>query len=503
MSEIRCLFRRCACLPIFGLALLVGCSETVDVNKHQQLQQQSVQRKIVDELFNRGISLIGDVEQADSLDLIDQSLNSLNQWADSLKPLPDWQVDPLAATLSDELKKSTPYTDLEKLTFRRGDTFSLQEAIWLRNSARHVAGKISDPVAKASALFDWTMLQIALVNEADQTIPHAVWETMLRGRGSAVDRIWTFMLLARQQGLDVVALAVERDGKTTPWAAGLLHQKQLYIFDAELGVLVRNADGKVATLAEIAAKPELLAALAVDGEKPYRVSADDLKHVVALVDGSPPYLSQRFRHVELRLVGEDRLVLSVDASALVEQLKQDKSLAGARLWTMPWEQAALARKGDKAFTAAQIDEMRPFRVPNSLLWKGRVLHLMGKHTGDLSAVKFYLESRPTGQELSLLKDAKDPRFADLQLAVPIAKQDATYWLGLVSFERGNYPTAIEYFTKRLLEPQPDTRWKSAAEFMIARAYEAAGEKAKAIEAYGKVTGPAANGAKLRAKLLKS
>ncbi|MBL9165918.1 MAG: tetratricopeptide repeat protein [Planctomycetaceae bacterium] len=485
------------------LTLLGGCGETVDLNKHQQLQQQTVQRKIVDELFTRSIQLIEDVEHSDSADLIDQSVNSLNQWAESLQPLPDWQLDPLAQTLPDEVKASSLFKRLEKLTFGRGDAFALQEAIWMRQAGKHIAGKISDPLAKAETLFDWIVLQVALERPADQKIGHAAWETILRGRGTAVDRLWTFVLLARQQGLDVVVLGLEKDEKSTPWAAGLWHQKQLYLFDPELGLPIRNATGKLATLAEVTAQPELLAALAVDAEHPYRIAPDELKQIVAWVEASPPYLAQRFRHVELRLVGDERLALSTDASALAEQLKKSGEVRDAKLWPLPWERLLPALARDPQYLAALVDVMRPFRVPNSLLWKGRVLHLGGKYTGDLSAVRFYLDSRPTGQEVSLLKDSKDTRFQDLQKAVPIAKQDATYWLGLIAYERGNYPTAIEHFEKRLLKAFPDSRWKSAAEFQIARAHEAAGDKAKAIEAYERVSEPARSAALVRAKQLKA
>ncbi len=498
------LFRRMLGLALIGmLSCFGGCGETVDLNKHQQLQQQTVQRKIVDELFNRAIQLIDDVEHSDSVDLIDQSLNSLNQWAESLEPLPDWQLDPLAATLSDEVRASSLFKQLEQLTFRRGDVFALQEAIWMRHAGKHVASKISDPLAKAEALFHWIVLQVALESPDEQKIGYAAWETILRGRGTAVDRLWTFILLARQQGLDVVVLGLEKEGKSIPWAAGLWHQKQLYVFDPELGLPIRNAAGKIATLAEITAQPDLLKQMTTDDEHPYRITSDDLKQVVAGVEGSPPYLAQRFRHIELRLVGDERMVLSIDVSALVEQLKKSGGVRDAKLWTLPWERVLPAITRDKEYLAGLTDTMRPFRVPNSLLWKGRVLHLMGRHTGELSAVHFYLESRPTGQELSLLKDSKDSRFQDLQKAVPIAKQDATYWLGLIAFERGNYPTAIEHFEKRLLVEYPDSRWKAAAEYMIGRAHEAVGDKAQAIEAYGRVSEPAKSAALVRAKLLKA
>ena len=41
------------------------------------------------------------------------------------------------------------------------------------------------------------------------------------------------------------------------------------------------------------------------------------------------------------------------------------------------------------------------------------------------------------------------------------KQDASYWLGLIAYQRGNYPAAIDYFTKRTLLFTPEGPWTAA------------------------------------------
>ena len=40
----------------------------------------------------------------------------------------------------------------------------------------------------------------------------------------------------------------------------------------------------------------------------------------------------------------------------------------------------------------------------------------------------------------------------------MGKQDASYWLGLIAFEQGNFPSAIDYFTKRTLDAMPGGPW---------------------------------------------
>jgi len=481
-------------LMLTGVVTLAGCREGAVSPQDHELQQQAFQRQLVEEVFNNAINLINDVEHSDSTDLLDNVVINLNQWIESQRAPDDWQVDPLAATLPDDLKKIAVYPALDKSGFRRIDAFWLQEAIWLRQAARHVSGKLNDPLAQAEALFDWTVRQIDLVSETP--MPQAAWETMLLGRGTVVDRLWVFSLLARQRGLDVVMLATEKDGRTTPWAAALLHNKQLYLFEPELGTPLRIKSGALATLDDAVTKPEVFDGLKV-GETPYRVTADDLKHVVALVEASPLYLSQRFRQIELRLVGDQRLVLSVDATAVADDLRKVKHVSDARLWVLPWERAKSELTPSPAELKARGDAIRPFRIRPAHLWKGRVMHLVGQLTGEPSASFHYQHCRPSDADVASVKE-----LAPAQLAlISTIKQDATYWLGLMALERGNATTAIEHLEQRLLKPHSETEWRSGAYYLIGRAHESQGNKAAAVAAYKAVTGAGQPQALLRAKRL--
>ena len=54
-----------------------------------------------------------------------------------------------------------------------------------------------------------------------QRVPQFPWETLLAGRGTAMERAWVYLLLLRQQGIDAAILAVPRSssGRGTPPAA--------------------------------------------------------------------------------------------------------------------------------------------------------------------------------------------------------------------------------------------------------------------------------------------
>jgi tetratricopeptide (TPR) repeat protein len=84
-----------------------------------------------------------------------------------------------------------------------------------------------------------------------------------------------------------------------------------------------------------------------------------------------------------------------------------------------------------------------------------------------------------------------------------AKQAASFWLGIICYEEGDYPVAIDYFSKRTLEAAPDGVWTPAAQYNLGRAYEATGQLDKAIELYEDDDSPQRQGNLLRARRLKT
>ena len=85
----------------------------------------------------------------------------------------------------------------------------LQEAVWLRDISRWAQGNNFEKLARAEALFDWTVRNIQLDADGKAT-PQRPWQTLMYGHGTAEQRAWVFALLCRQQGLDVVMLGLAR-----------------------------------------------------------------------------------------------------------------------------------------------------------------------------------------------------------------------------------------------------------------------------------------------------
>src|SRR3569623_387891 len=156
--------------------------------------------------------------------------------------------------------------------------------------------------------------------------------------------------------------------------------------------------------------------------------------------------------------------------------------------------------------------------PTMALWRGRVQHLLGRFTGEKSSNYFYqltrmpdaqIEQRMAAEGAARQGDTPEVQQQRKLMSETIgklyrrAKQDASYWLGLVAFERGNYTTAIDYFQKRTLEASSDNPWSAGARYNLGRAYEALGKRSEAVDAYRSDESPQQPGNLLRARWLEA
>jgi tetratricopeptide (TPR) repeat protein len=220
--------------------------------------------------------------------------------------------------------------------------------------------------------------------------------------------------------------------------------------------------------------------------------------VVVMLEASPGYLARRMKLLESHLAGAQKMVLTTSPSAEAAHWKTVAHVAEVRLWSWPFEtlqrRSHLDHKGVQLQLAAQL----PFyAMPSAPLRHGRILHLKGKLVGDDGATHYYQLARPSNAELSASSAHPLEKLVYLQ-----GKQDATYWSGLISYQRDNYPAAVDYFARRMLELFPDSPWTNGARYNLARAFEAAGDTERAILVYESSAGsPDYLGELLRAKWL--
>lgn len=496
--------------------LATGCDSPPSGNERRGPVSQA---EVKDGLFHSVAENLGHLEDFDVNQIMPQICDRLNQWNQQEKPKVNWQLDPMVAELPAELTALPVVKTLDLVQFRLPDAWFLQESVWLRDASKLARSDQFDDAVVAERMFDWVVRNIQLDAELppDQppTIRRRPFETMLFGRGTALDRAWIFILMARQQGLDAVLLAIDQgEGKPPrPWCVGVAGGDNLYLFDCRLGLPIPGPGGKgVATLAEVTAEDGLLRKLDLDGDHPYPVTHDDLSRVVALVEASPYALSKRMALVESRLSGKRKTVLTAQPSAVAERIKKLPGISGVKLWQEPFEVALWQSQLTESQIAEASREMFLFRALPTLL-AGRALLFKGEYDGEKGAKKHFLDARPSDEVIEnyrlppeVAKKVKRENMAQLEarqtILMRLAKQDASYWLGLICFDQRDYPVAIDYFAKRTLEKNPRGPWVSGARYNLARTYEAQNKIDEAVEQYNDQTSPQSHGNQLRARWLK-
>jgi hypothetical protein len=324
-----------------------------------------------------------------------------------------------------------------------------------------------------------------------------------------------------------------------PWCVGVLIGREVYLFDPLLGLPIPAPRGvtidesgqlaiRPATLAQVATDPKLLRQLDIDEWRPYRVKSVDPERVTALLEASPPYLARPMKAIESHLLGPRKMVLAVSPTAQAERWKA-AHVTSARLWRAPFDTLARRLHLDWRISALWLRDVLPLfwvyqersvggtrtsmdpleydetRQPKESevithaapLYKGRVLFLKGKFTGDDGAATFFRIARPSLESLRRSSASADDKQIQLW-----AKQDATYWSGLIAYQRGNYPSAVDHFLAKTIEAYPDGLWLNGARYNLARTYEGSGKPDLAIIIYKSNTAsPGYPGDLLRAKWL--
>ena len=116
------------------------------------------------------------------------------------------------------------------------------------------------------------------------------------------------------------------------------------------------------------------------------------------------------------------------------------------------------------------------RVGTPPLWRARVRHISGKYYENMDEtdaalrrpmiVRWYQMARPAESDLGSLQ-LDTLNWEQLHRM----KQHASYWLGLASFDLGNYDTAAT-FLSLVLKEEANGGWTAGARYNLGRTYEA-------------------------------
>lgn len=413
-----------------------------NINQMEKYQTQETFFGIVRQIyaFQEALADKDKKERLDTLaaawpetEIFNQILDRLNQWLRFQPPPGDWKPDPLLETLPESLKELPMVKDLGGMEFSAFDGYCLLEAAYLRDLALWTRGETLDDLSRAKNLFAWTIRNIQLEDDDKDRVPLFPWESLFFGRGTGMERAWVFILLARQQGLDAVVLALADPAENAPdsgeskplkyWCAAVLIEGNAYLFDPSLGMPIPGKDGvrhdaqgrlelQPATLAEIIADQSLLKRLDIDSEKTYPVKQEDLRNLAALAEASPASLSYRMKLIESHLAGKQKMALAASATAQARRWKSVSGIGNTGLWQMPYETVRRRSQLAPQDVLSQLGEfMRYYALPSAPLAKGRLLQIKGQFSGQEGATGFYQSARPSFEELGALSQL--PSIQDL------------------------------------------------------------------------------------------
>ncbi len=437
----------------------------------------------------RGVPLLG-WEPSPDRAATEQIVERLNQWLRQTKSTVDWQATELRSTLPQSLRDaddmklflsdkaldraafSLPSKELRSKQAQGYEGRLLQEATWARDLSNWVAADELENRGRVDRLFDWTVRNLQLDPPSGDLPPYRPWQAVLHGHATAQGRAWVFAQLCRQQDVPVVVLRPA--GDDVPFWCGAIMEGEVYLYDPDLGLPLLNADGDTATLAEIRNAPSLLDPLDT-AEVPYFGESANLDDLTAELVAGPFSLTRRAALLEARLSGDDALRLYVDADGLAADLEKLEGLGSVRLWDYPYQVIRQQLGLSQNLRTRAAIEFEPF-VHKPRLWKARLLHFRGTsgtsvdtNRGNLEtavddhreAGRLYTDEnvRPTGRTIEQLEAA------DVRRTWTKAKQNATYWQGLLSYDRGDYQVSLDWLEKAAAFDQ----WQDGALYNRARA----------------------------------
>lgn len=449
---------------------------------------------------------------------IDQLTERLNQWLRqnrTAEPTATLSEDftALIATLPESLrtsKKLSPLLAKKERTvgrFHDYETRSVQGSTWIRDISRWAQGEQSTEQARATALFDWTVRNIQLL-EPSETSPRFVWEILLHGQGDAAQRALIFTALCQQQSLPAVVVEVPLTESDSPYLlVGVAIDGGLVLFDPTLGLPLPGQEADtVATLKELQQKDALLRALDLP-DSPYPLTSEALASVELRVVADPFALTDRAKRLDQKLTGENRLALTLDYKTMVSILPEGESPV---LWAFPFQVLADKFAVDRAVRNREVKSFLPYAW-RPRLWKARTLHFRGivsETVGDEGEVvndyrdaqRLYMHPRVRPTDKQLLRGLDSDVKRDIYYS---AKTSATYSLGLIAYEQGKFANAAQWLDNSSLASEWGKPLADGVRYNRARVYEALGEWEQAAKLLEADESPQQHGNQLRALRLRA
>jgi hypothetical protein len=505
------------------LVILAGCRDRTQVTVSDIRP-----RETNSDHLQQALQIIDGLDFADFTQATNTSLFNFNLWSKLHDDDSQWITPSLINTVPTELANSGFVQAIGGKRFIPLDINYLHETSWLHAIAQWVVADdlphrmfwesykpsiadevVSEELTKALKLFDWTVRNIQLAPLLDyptvptntegsvKTSPQLALpgpgysrtnrNVLTFGVGDWWQRARIFVLLARQQGIDVVLLGLPAEfGKTNqPWLTAAIIGKELYLFDFNKGLPVLNASKtEIVTLKQLKADVDFgQTLLPVAHQQQPQETFDGL---VGLIEADVVAVSHRMAILEKYLTGERQMVLTVAPSIISLRLRTEHQIERSKIWRPIYEgylfEVALHEKrvahdaAALAFIASTRDYSLFREVPQ--LREGRLKFLRGIFDDDetdlgdkgengaktlmmasripTKIIEELLENEGIQQTLGLLKPSDTPVLLWRQVLVNKqrtfvrAKDYASFYIAMIHMEQGHYQDAIEWFERRTI-----------------------------------------------------
>ena len=379
--------------------------------------------------------------------------------------------------------------------------------IWDDHIPASVKSEDRAKLQKVLRMFDWTVRNVQLeplleypeVPEGEtRTAPElgmpgpgysmAVRDILVFGKGDWWQRARVLALLARQVDVSVVLLGLpaEFGEAKQPWLTACLIGDQLYLLDVKDGLPVLTEDGSaIATLHGLRQNQKyavtlLPASIEASGE-------EMLSGLVGLIEADVMSVSHRMAILEKYLTGDRQMKLTTMPNTLSRELRTKHAIEKSEIWVPTYEYYAFATalnarisEGD-AGVIAFLKEKQDYQILEDMyqLKEGRFKSfrglfddfeigvgqetqrgsktlLMSSRLSQDKIVKVTTD-RQVQEELGYVRPdemsltAWQENLRRTKLIFVKTKDMASYMIGMIHMEQGNYSDAIDWLERRTLQ----------------------------------------------------
>ncbi|MBA2116007.1 tetratricopeptide repeat protein [Bremerella alba] len=517
------------------VVLVLGCGERkirpqVDHTKATVSTEGGSAKQFVDQ----AMTYLRDLDRYPTGKVKAEVLELMNRWLISQKLDPTWQPDPMVAELPEAIQSLPGLQDLESrpfldqppqfasATFRGSEFDFLVGTFWAKSISDWIRKNKTPPadmqafldaqidqtldqsqvndLGLAYLFFDWTIRHIHPVrtneHEEGKFAPGTsrdTWNALQLNEGDALERARVFIQLCRQQGLDAVVLKFGQ-GDKQPQVVGVAIGQELFLFDMAYALPISEKDGTgIQRLSHLVKHPEDLQAMASANYK-YPVTAEDLENVTLLIEAPSTALTQATKLLEGVLSGDSTMKVHVDPSSLKDRLSNFQGVTDIQLWTTPFEaEMAIGKRLSDPVLGPLFqverwiyDTMTPFATARTL----QLMCIFDDESQQRGARSMFMETRLMERQFRIANEREQlemlamggMEFPDnpevqrflldrVQKNVLLWRELASFNLGVIALEDEQFESAIYFFENGTLEEFPNTRFKSAAFYGIARSAE--------------------------------